>query len=156
MDGEDTVWLTVLEKKGEHKADEEAGILENYGIDVETDVSLLDPDDFFKLISNGLNPMEGNKVECWCDTVSPRPENMLPSSLNTTTTTTLLSSESLNVLTLPTHSSTVTESDNDSERVEEEDNNVSDNDLKMMGEQPDLPSFCDPLKSLFTVKEENS
>ena len=34
----DTGWLTVLEKKGLHQA---AGILENYGIASETDVSLL-------------------------------------------------------------------------------------------------------------------
>ena len=39
MDGEDTAWLTVLEKKGLHQV---AGILENYGIDSETDVSLLE------------------------------------------------------------------------------------------------------------------
>ena len=38
MEGEDTGWLSDLEKKGLH---EEAGILENYGIDSETDVSLL-------------------------------------------------------------------------------------------------------------------
>ena len=36
--------LVVLEKKGLHQA---AGILENYGIDSETDVSLLDQGDLF-------------------------------------------------------------------------------------------------------------
>ena len=46
-----------------------SGILENYGIDCETDVSLIDRDDFFKLVSNGLNPMEGKKLELWCDVV---------------------------------------------------------------------------------------
>ena len=62
---------------------------------------------------------------------------MLPSSLNTAAGEALLSSESLNVLTLPAHSTTVSESvsDNDSERGGEEDNNVSDNDLEMVGEQ---------------------
>jgi hypothetical protein len=62
---------------------------------------------------------------------------MLTSSLNTTAGEALLSSEELNVLTLPTHSTTVVESvsDNDSERGGEEDNNVSDNDLEMLGEQ---------------------
>ena len=35
VEGTDTGWLAVLEKKGLHQA---AGILENYGIDSETDV----------------------------------------------------------------------------------------------------------------------
>ncbi len=39
MEWEDTASLTVFEKKGLHQ---EAGILENYGIDCETEVSLLD------------------------------------------------------------------------------------------------------------------
>ena len=126
--------LTVLEKKGLHQT---VGILETYGIDCETDVSLLDRDDFSKLSSNGLKPMEGKKLERWCDSVRTRAENMLSSSLNTTSGATLLSSEVLNVLTLPAHSATVAEfvSGNDSERGGEEDNNVSDNDLKIVGEQ---------------------
>ncbi len=92
----DTVWLTVLEKKGLHQT---TGILKNYWIDCETDVSLLDRDDFSKLASNGLKPMEGKKLKHWCNTVCTRAENMLPSSLNTTVGVTLLSSETLNVLT---------------------------------------------------------
>jgi hypothetical protein len=35
----DTGWLVVLEKKGLHQA---AGILENYGIDSETDVDYIE------------------------------------------------------------------------------------------------------------------
>ena len=42
MEGEDTGWRWSLEKKGLHQV---AEILENYGIDSETDVSLLDRDD---------------------------------------------------------------------------------------------------------------
>ncbi len=38
MEGEDTGWLSELEKKGLQQA---AGILENYGIASETDVSLI-------------------------------------------------------------------------------------------------------------------
>ena len=57
-----------------------AGILENYGIDCETDVSLLDRDDFSKLGSNGLKPMEGKKLEHWCNAVRARADNMLTSS----------------------------------------------------------------------------
>ena len=112
-------------------------ILENYGIDSETDVSLFDRDDLCKLVSRGFKTMEDKKLGRWCDTVTVRVENMLPSSLNTTTGVVLLSSEELNVLTLPAHSTTVTESvsDNDSDRGGEEDNNVSDNDLEMVGEQ---------------------
>ena len=50
------------------------------------------------------------KLEHWCDVVRVRAENMLSSSLNTPAT------------------------DNDSERDEEE-NDVSENDLKIVGEQ---------------------
>ena len=115
MDGEDTAWLVVLEKKGLHQA---VGILENYGIDCETDVSLLDRDDFSKLSSNGLKPTEGKKLEHWCNTVRSRAENMLTSSLNTPGGGPPPSSEALNVLTLPAYSSTIEEcvSDNDRER----------------------------------------
>ena len=74
MDGEDTVCLVVLEKKGLHQS---AGILESYGIDSETDVSLFDRDDFSKLSSNGLKPMEGKKLERWSNDVRARAENML-------------------------------------------------------------------------------
>ena len=48
----DTGWLTVLEKNGFRLA---ADIFENYGIDSETDLSVLDQDDFIKLASRGLN-----------------------------------------------------------------------------------------------------
>jgi hypothetical protein len=41
-------WLTVLEKNGLVPA---AAILENYGIDSETDLLVLDQDDFRKLAS---------------------------------------------------------------------------------------------------------
>ena len=44
-----------MEKKGLHQA---ADILENYGINSETDVSVLDRDDFCKLVSGGLRPLE--------------------------------------------------------------------------------------------------
>ena len=44
-------WLTVLEKNGLGPA---AGIRENYGIDSETDLLVLDQDDFSKLASRGL------------------------------------------------------------------------------------------------------
>jgi hypothetical protein len=97
MEGEDTGWLSELEKKGLHQ---EAGILEYYGIDSETDVSLFDQGDLRNLVSQGLNPMQLKKLERWCDTVRPRAEKTLPSSLNTPTAAALLSSETLNVLTL--------------------------------------------------------
>ncbi len=71
------IWMEVLEKKGLHQV---AGILENYGIDCETDVSLLHRDDFSKLGSNGLKPMEGKKLEHWCNAVRARADNMLTSS----------------------------------------------------------------------------
>ena len=58
--------MEVLEKKGLHQA---AGLLENYGIDSETDVSLLDQGDLRNLVSQGLNPMQLKKLEHWCETV---------------------------------------------------------------------------------------
>ena len=66
---------------------------------------------------------------------------MLPWSLNTPSTTTLLSSESLNVVTPATHLVGVTESmsENESECGGEEDDDDSDNDLKIMGEQSGTP-----------------
>ena len=48
MEGTDTGWLTVLEKNGLGLA---AEILENYGVDSETDLLVLDKDDFSKLVS---------------------------------------------------------------------------------------------------------
>ena len=45
----------MLEKKGLRQAVE---ILENYGINSDTDVSVLDRDDFCKLVSGGLRPLE--------------------------------------------------------------------------------------------------
>jgi hypothetical protein len=51
----DTGWLTVIEEQGLHQA---AHILENkylnYGIDSETDVSLLDQDDLTKFNKRAL------------------------------------------------------------------------------------------------------
>ena len=54
VEGTDTGWLTVLEKNGLGPA---AEILENYGIDSETDLLVLDQDDFSKLSSRGLKPL---------------------------------------------------------------------------------------------------
>ncbi len=48
-----------------------AEILENYGIDSETDVSLIDQDDLRNLSSQGLKPIKLKKLELWCDTVRP-------------------------------------------------------------------------------------
>ncbi len=53
-------WLTVLEKNGLGPA---AAILDNYGIDSETDLLVLDPDDFNKLFSRGLNPLHVKKLD---------------------------------------------------------------------------------------------
>jgi hypothetical protein len=50
----------VLEKKGLGPA---AAILDNYGIDSETDLLVLDPDDFNKLASRGLKPLHVKKLE---------------------------------------------------------------------------------------------
>ena len=79
VEEKDTGWLVVFDKKRLHQVVE---ILENYGVDSETDVSVLDRDDFCKLVSRGLKPLVAKKFERWCDTVRVRAENMLPSSLN--------------------------------------------------------------------------
>ncbi len=80
MEGTDTGWITVLEKKGLHQA---AGLLESYGIDSETDVSLFDQGDLRNLVSQGLKSMQLKKLEHWCEAVRARAEKTLPSSLNT-------------------------------------------------------------------------
>ena len=86
--------------------------------------------------------MQLKKLERWCGVVCPRVEKTLPSSLNTPTSAALLSSEELNVLTLPAPSTTVAESvsDNEGERDGEEDggeedDDDSDNDLEIVLEQ---------------------
>ena len=71
VEGRDKGWLAVLEKNGLRLA---ADILENYGIDSETDFSVLDQHDFSHL--------HAKKRVRWCDAVRERAENMLPSSLN--------------------------------------------------------------------------
>ena len=81
--GTPTAWLAVLEEKG---LDQAACILQAYGIDSENDVSLLDPADMRKLLSEGLKPLQLKKLVCWCDDVRRRSEKTLPSSLNNTTT----------------------------------------------------------------------
>ena len=68
----------MLEKNGLGPA---AAILENYGIDSETDLLVLDQDDFSKLGSRGLKPLYTKKLENWCGAVCERAENMLSSSL---------------------------------------------------------------------------
>jgi hypothetical protein len=137
MEGTDTGWMTVLEKKGLHQVE---GILENYGIDSETDVSLLDQGDLWNLVSQDLKTIQLKKLDHWCEAVRARAEKTSPSSLNTPTTATLLSSEELNVLTLPAPSANVTESvsDNTGERDgeqdgTEEDDDYSENDLSIDG-----------------------
>ena len=63
--------VVVLVKNGLHL---QTYILENYGIDSETDVSVLDQDDFIKLVSLGMKPktLHAKKLERWCDTVCAR------------------------------------------------------------------------------------
>jgi hypothetical protein len=85
----------VLQKKGLHQA---AEIHENDGINSETDVSVLDRDDFCKLTSRELKPLQAKKPERWCDAVSARAENMLSSSLNTPAAAALLSCEGLTAM----------------------------------------------------------
>ena len=92
MEEQEDGCLTVLEKNGLGPA---AAILEDYGIDSETDLLVLDQDDFSKLASRGLKPLYGKKLESWCAAVRERAENMLPSSLKTPAASAVLSSEAL-------------------------------------------------------------
>ena len=121
----------MLEKNGLCLA---AEILENHGIDSDTDLSVLDQDDFSKLASRGLRVLYAKKLEHWCGSVRERAENMLSSSLNTPTASPLLSSEELNVVTSASHSVGAVESD-ESDLEGEEDDDDSDNDLLIVGEQ---------------------
>ena len=59
MEEQEDSWLTVLEKNGLGPA---AAILDNYGIDSETDLLVLDPDDLRKLASGGLKPLHVKKL----------------------------------------------------------------------------------------------
>jgi hypothetical protein len=61
--------MTELEKKGLHQAEE---ILENYGIDSETDVSVLDQDDLSKLVSRGLKHLDAKKLHVKPETMKQR------------------------------------------------------------------------------------
>ena len=124
MEEQEDGWLTVLEKNGLGPA---AAIFENYGIDSETDLLVLDPDDFSKLAARGLKPLHVKKLERWCESVHEREKNMLP---NAPTAAALLSSEALNVVT-----ECESGAENESERDGEEDDDDSDNDLEMVGEQ---------------------
>ena len=92
VEGTDTGWMVALEKNGLGPSTE---ILEDYGIDSETDLLVLDQDDFSKLASRGLKPLYGKKLERWCGAVRERAENMLPNIQGATR----ISSESLNVVT---------------------------------------------------------
>jgi hypothetical protein len=96
MEEQEDGWLTVLENNGLGLA---AAILENYEIDSETDLLVLDQDAFSKLASRGLTPLYAKKLERWCGAVRESAENMLPSSLKTPAASALLSSEALNVVT---------------------------------------------------------
>jgi hypothetical protein len=64
MEEQEDGWLTVLEKNGLGPA---AAIFENYGIDSETDLLVLDRDDFSKLAARGLKPLHVKKLERWCE-----------------------------------------------------------------------------------------
>jgi hypothetical protein len=131
MEEQEDGWLTVLEKNGLGPA---AAILDNYGIDSETDLLVLDQDDFSKLASRGLKPLYAKKLERWCGAVRERAQNMLPSSLNTPAASALLSSEELHVVTSAAHSVGAVESD-ESDLEGEEDDDDSDDDLLIVGEQ---------------------
>ena len=69
VEGEESGWLSELEKKRLYQA---AEILENYGINSETDVSVHDRDDLCKLASRGHKPLEAKKLQRWCDVVCAR------------------------------------------------------------------------------------
>ena len=97
MEEQEDSWLTVLEKNGLGPA---AAILDSYGIDSETDLLVLDPDDLRKLASGGLKPLHVKKLERWREAVRERAENMLPNIQGAA----LISSESLNVVTPGAHS----------------------------------------------------
>ena len=125
MEEQEDGWLTVLEKNG---LGPPAAIFENYGIDSETDLLVLDPDDFSKLASRGLKPLHVKKLERWREAVCEREENMLSNIQGAA----LISSESLNVVTPAAHSVGAEESEcesgaeNESERDGEDDDDSDD------------------------------
>jgi hypothetical protein len=96
-----------------------------------------------KLVSLGLKPFHVKKLKRWCEAVSTRAENILSSSLNTPGPVSRLGSEELTTMTIPSHSTTVVKSlsDNDSECDGEEEEDTSDNDLEVLGEQSGTPQL---------------
>jgi hypothetical protein len=125
---------------GEERLGPAAAIFENYGIDSETDLLVLDQDDFSKLASRGLKPLYVKKLERCCGALRERAENMLPSSLKTPAASAILSSEALNVVMPAAHSVGAEDSEcesgaeNESERDGEDDDD-SDDDLEIVGEE---------------------
>jgi hypothetical protein len=55
VEDRDTGWVVVFEKKGMYQT---VDILENYGIDSDTDVSVIDQDNFNKLVSPRLRSLD--------------------------------------------------------------------------------------------------
>jgi hypothetical protein len=152
VEGTDTGWLVVLEKNGLGPA---AAIFENYGIDSETDLLVLDQDDVSKLASRGLKPLYVKKLERWCGALRERAENMLPSSLKTPAASAVLSSEALNVVTPAAHSVGAEDSEcesgaeNESERDGEDDD---DSTMTIAGEvtytEPEVSDLSKPSASM--------
>ena len=134
MEEQEDGWLTVLEKNGLGPA---ATILDDYGITSESDLLVLDQDDFSKLASRGLKPLYAKKLERWCSAVRERAQNVHV----TPAAEALLSSETLNVVTSAAHSVGVEESEcesgseNESERDGEEDDDDSHDDCQIVLEQ---------------------
>jgi hypothetical protein len=90
---------------------------------------VLDQDDFSKLASRGLKPLYAKKLERWCGAARDAPA-----------ASELLSSESLNVVTLAAHSVGAEESECESGAENEsesdgEDDDDSDDDLEIVGEE---------------------
>jgi hypothetical protein len=143
----------VLEQNGLRPV---AEILENCGIDCETDLSVLDQNDFSKLASRGLKPLHVKELERWCEAVGERAENMLPNTLAAA----LLSSEALNVVTPAAHSVGVEESEcesgaeNESERDGEEDDDDSDDDLQIVASSAGTEAPAKKAKMTLTEEQE--
>jgi len=60
VEDRDTGWVVVFEKKGMYQT---VDILENYGIDSDTDVSVIDQDDFNELVSPRLRSLDTKKID---------------------------------------------------------------------------------------------
>lgn len=135
MADKDTKWNAMLENKGLLQAKD---VLEKYGIGSETEVSVLEQDDFRALEARGVKPLQLKQLKRWCEAGgSACAAEMLPSS-STVPPPALTSEEGVTESAL-TNEEGETESESargsDDSEAEKSGEDESANDCEVIGEQ---------------------